>query len=179
MIDTLLVFYYNSLDAVVDFGERGGPIINYIGIVIFFMWFLVFERFWYYSVGYRALHRDLIEEWSQRTELVSWYAQNIRADLLSQGKMEINRNISLIESCFMLCPLLGLLGTVTGMIDVFQVLAVTGGGDAKPMAGGVSRATLPTLSGMVGALSGYIALLFVRAQARRRERILEFNLPSS
>ena len=50
--------------------------------------------------------------------------------------------------------MIGLLGTVTGMIQVFEVMAAQGTGDARAMAGGVSAATLPTLSGMVLALSG-------------------------
>ncbi|GIR69928.1 MAG: hypothetical protein CM15mP74_11790 [Halieaceae bacterium] len=44
--------------------------------------------------------------------------------------------MNVIATCVALCPLLGLLGTVTGMIEVFNVMAVTGGGDAKSMAGG-------------------------------------------
>ena len=59
----------------------------------------------------------------------------------------------------LLCPLLGLLGTVTGMIEVFNVMAVTGGGDAKSMAGGVERSTIPTMAGMVSALSKAYLLL--------------------
>ncbi|GIS35314.1 MAG: hypothetical protein Ct9H90mP6_05710 [Gammaproteobacteria bacterium] len=42
-----------------------------------------------------------------------------------------------------------MLGTVTGMIEVFQVMAFSGGGDARAMAGGVSKATFPTMAGMV------------------------------
>ena len=73
-----------------------------------------------------------------------------------------------------LCPLFGLLGTVTGMIDVFTVLAITGGGDARSMAGGVSRATIPTMAGMVAALSGVLGNIYLdRLATRRRERIDE------
>ena len=52
--------------------------------------------------------------------------------------------------------MLGLLGTVTGMIEVFDVMAISGSGNARGMAGGVSQATLPTMAGMVAALSGMI-----------------------
>ena len=55
-----------------------------------------------------------------------------------------------------LCPLLGLLGTVTGMIEVFDVMAISGSGNARAMASGVSKATIPTMSGMVAALSGLV-----------------------
>jgi biopolymer transport protein ExbB len=52
--------------------------------------------------------------------------------------------------------MLGLLGTVTGMIEVFDVMALAGGGNARGMAMGVSKATLPTMAGMVAALSGLL-----------------------
>ena len=82
----------------------------------------------------------------------------------------------MIGTLVTLCPLLGLLGTVTGMIEVFNVMAVTGGGDAKSMAGGVSRATIPTMAGMVAALSGVFANTYVTRTAARESQFLEDNL---
>ncbi|MBR9812954.1 MotA/TolQ/ExbB proton channel family protein, partial [bacterium] len=69
----------------------------------------------------------------------------------------------IITSLIALCPMMGLLGTVTGMIEVFDVMALQGTGDARSMAGGVSRATLPTMAGMVVALSG----LFFASRLKR------------
>ena len=74
--------------------------------------------------------------------------------MISEVKMELNKNVSLIKALVALCPLMGLLGTVTGMISVFDVMAITGTGNARSMASGISMATLPTMAGMVAALSG-------------------------
>ena len=63
----------------------------------------------------------------------------------------------------------GLLGTVTGMIEVFDVMAITGSGNARSMASGVSKATIPTMAGMVGALSGVFAGNDSDPQASRSE----------
>ena len=52
--------------------------------------------------------------------------------------------------------LLGLLGTVTGMVEVFDVMAVTGSSNARLMAAGISKATIPTMAGLVASLSGLI-----------------------
>ena len=82
----------------------------------------------------------------------------------------------MIKTMVALCPLLGLLGTVTGMIEVFNVMAVTGGGDAKSMAGGVSRATIPTMAGMVAALSGVFANSYLEQVANREDQLLEDHL---
>ena len=66
-----------------------------------------------------------------------WHKNMTKTRLVSEGKIAINRNIQLIQVCIALCPLFGLMGTVTGMIEVFQVMAFNGGGDARSMAGGV------------------------------------------
>ena len=68
--------------------------------------------------------------------------------------MKLETGLPYIRVLVALCPLLGLLGTVTGMMEVFDVMAISGNGNAKAMAGGVSKATIPTMAGMVAALSG-------------------------
>jgi biopolymer transport protein ExbB len=67
----------------------------------------------------------------------------------------------------------GLLGTVTGMIEVFDVMA-GGSGNARGMAGGVSKATLPTMAGMVAALSGMLFSIQLERFAREEsERVAD------
>jgi len=69
-----------------------------------------------------------------------------------------------------------LMGTVTGMIEVFYVMAFTGGGDAQSMAGGVSKATIPTMAGMVGALSGIFASNWLKVRVDRDLELLEDHM---
>ena len=59
------------------------------------------------------------------------------------------------------------------MIEVFQVMAFSGGGDARAMAGGVSKATLPTMAGMVVALSGIFAMIYISSMSDKHAGILE------
>ena len=93
--------------------------------------------------------------------------------LISQVSSQVERNIPLIQTCVALCPLLGLVGTVTGMIYVFDVLALSGTGNARSMAAGVSKATIPTMAGMVGALSGVFAAALLSRMANRTVRGLD------
>jgi biopolymer transport protein ExbB len=62
------------------------------------------------------------------------------------------KNMQAIPAFIALLPLMGLLGTVTGMIQVFDVMANLGSGNPRAMANGVSAATLPTMSGMLVAI---------------------------
>ena len=65
-------------------------------------------------------------------------------------------------------PLFGLLGTVTGMVSVFDVMSISGSSDAQAMSAGVSRATIPTMAGMVASLSGLIFANQIEILAKRR-----------
>lgn len=93
--------------------------------------------------------------------------------MVSRASMRLNANLPLINVMVALCPLLGLLGTVTGMIEVFDVMAITGTGSARSMASGVSKATIPTMAGMVGALSGVFASTYLQRKAKREVELLQ------
>jgi biopolymer transport protein ExbB len=75
-----------------------------------------------------------------------------------------------------LCPLLGLLGTVVGMIGVFEVIGASGNDDAQAMARGVYRATIPTMAGLVVALTGIYITVRLRSKADRETSRLLDNL---
>ena len=156
-----------AFSSIRDFMEAGGSVLWLIAILVFFMWAMIFERIWYFSHGHEYYIQDLSAKWNNRSDKTSWHALQIREKMLSQAKVEINKNLSIIQTCVVLAPLFGLLGTVTGMIEVFQVMAFNGGGDARSMAGGVSKATLPTMAGMVVALSGVFATIYLSSASDR------------
>jgi len=166
----------NASESLSGFMDLGGNVLWLIAILLFFMWMLIFERIWYFRVGWKKDVGAVIAQWEGRSERKSWEAHQIREMLISQAKMQINQYLPVIKTLVALCPLLGLLGTVTGMIEVFNVMAVTGGGDAKSMAGGVSRATIPTMAGMVAAISGVFANTIVTRVAQRESAFLADNL---
>jgi|TARA_Y100001949_G_scaffold162436_1_gene155508 biopolymer transport protein ExbB len=154
-----------------DFMSAGGSVLWLIAFLAAFMWAIILERIWYFNSGHKAYMNELASEWEGIKDHSTWKAQQIKDKLISQANSEVNRYLPLINTCVALAPLFGLLGTVTGMIEVFQVMAFTGGGDARSMAGGVSKATLPTMAGMTTALSGVFATIYLTA-ARNREEIL-------
>ena len=85
---------------------------------------------------------------------------------------ECRRFLPIIKAVMAILPLLGLLGTVTGMIAVFDVMAFAGTGNARLMAAGVSKATIPTMSGLVAALSGlYFAAWLERKSVTQVEKL--------
>jgi biopolymer transport protein ExbB len=168
-----------AIGAVRDFVEQGGDVLLAIAFVTAVMWSLIYERFWYF----RTQHKEEVERakklWAERSEHASWSAHQIRRMLVSDIRLKLERNIGPINTVVKLCPMLGLLGTVTGMIEVFDVMAVAGSGNARGMAAGVSKATLPTMAGMVAALSGMLFAVqlnrFISEEADRVADSLEIG----
>ncbi|MGI9273780.1 MAG: MotA/TolQ/ExbB proton channel family protein [Endozoicomonas sp.] len=171
-----MIILYDALDAIRRFLEAGGPIMPWIAVLTFALWALMYDRFLYFRGGMKRDVQDAIDTWEGRSERKSWNARQIRRLLISRTGERINQGLPMIKTLVALCPLLGLLGTVTGMIEVFNIMAVTGGGDAKAMAGGVSQATIPTMSGMVAALSGVFGMTYIRRVADRESELLEDHL---
>ena len=156
--------------------SAGGSVLWLIAILAAFMWAIILERVWYFNAGHKVYMNDLRSEWDSLGDHSTWKAQQIKDKLISQARTEVNRHLPLINTCVALAPLFGLLGTVTGMIEVFQVMAFTGGGDARSMAGGVSKATLPTMAGMTTALSGVFATIYLNSARNREENLIKESI---
>lgn len=171
--------FLDMIDSVNGFMLRGGPVLWIIAWLLLVKWSLVFERVWYLNTTHKANVKATLAAWNARSDTKSWSAHQIRTMMISKISLDVRNTLPIIEVLVAICPLLGLIGTVTGMIEVFFVMAVTGGGDAKSMAGGVSKATIPTMAGMVGAISGIFAANYLKAKVDRDIELLEDHLPLS
>ena len=146
------------------FLDTGGLVLWALLGISLLMWFLIVERYLYVIWGHPRRLAEIQAEWRGRVERTSWFAHKVRQALIAEVSLGLNQYLLLIKALIAVCPLLGLLGTVTGMIHVFEVMAFIGGGNARAMADGVSMATIPTMGGMVIALSG----LFFSSDLQRR-----------
>ena len=165
----------NAYHAIVQFVEQGGNVLYLIGALTFLMWTLIFERLWYFSAEHKGFVRESTDLWEGRVERRSWTAHQIRDRMISEASDRITGSLPLIQTCVTLCPLLGLLGTVTGMISVFDAMA-TQGGNARSMAAGVSMATIPTMCGMIASLSGLLGSTIVKRKVDFEVELFEDHL---
>ena len=135
-----------------DYMQRGGDVLWGILVLTIILWWFVLERGWYFFSGFSADRDARLQQWFDRPERSSWYANYERDRLISELECLMMKNMLVIPTFIALLPLMGLLGTVTGMIQVFDVMANLGSGNPRAMANGVSAATLPTMSGMLVAI---------------------------
>ena len=163
-----------AIELVGDFIQAGGDVLLLIFGVTAVMWTFILERLWYFRITQPSRSRRLIAEWADRSDQVSWAAQQIRRLHISELSRQLRHSLPMIKTLVALCPLLGLLGTVTGMIEVFDVMAVAGNANPRAMASGVSRATIPTMAGMVAALSGmYFSVQLERFARHETQRVAD------
>ena len=157
-----------------DFMAAGGDVLKLIFAVTLAMWTLILERAWFFRLQYPKQARAVKEAWDARTDQVSWRAHQIRDLMISESSIELNRSLNMIQTLVAICPLLGLLGTVTGMIEVFDGMVAAGNSNPRAMASGVTKATIPTMSGLLAALSGlYFSVQLKRFAQSEKDKLSE------
>ncbi len=86
---------------------------------------------------------------------------------------DLTKGLLFIKVVSAVAPLMGLLGTVTGMIKTFQVITLYGAGDPKMMAGGISQALMTTVLGLVVAIPMVLLHTVVSGKSRKIVNILQ------
>lgn len=117
---------------------------------------LLVRRFLAKRTGNRAVDRYILDETVMHTVSL------------------LDNYLAVIQILAGIAPLLGLLGTVTGMITTFDIIAGFGTGNARAMAGGISEALITTQSGLLVAIPG----LYMSSFLKRRAEILKQRLSS-
>ena len=129
------------------------------------------------------LKRDTASTDNPLGRVLAAYESNRNADTetielkLSEAALKempgLTKGLLFIKVISVMAPLMGLLGTVTGMIKTFQVITLYGAGDPKMMAGGISQALVTTVLGLVVAIPMVLLHTVVSGQSRRIINILQ------
>jgi len=133
-----------------QFFQTGGWVLYLIMLVSFALATLILERLSFRIFTYTNLKKRVMS--TLKTEPDWRVQQSILCDL----DLVLKDQFPMIKSLITLCPLIGLLGTVSGMIQVFDSLALYGTGNPRLMAAGVASATFPTMTGMAVAVAGLL-----------------------
>ncbi len=152
-------------DGIQRLTDNGGEVLVTIMVISTVMWTFIIERYLYlYFIHPRRLKHH-VDEWSQRKDHTSWMARSLREGLIGDINVNLQKNLLLIQTLVSVLPLLGLLGTVTGMISTFEVMMVFGTGNTRGMSSGISQALITTAAGLVTSLSGLYFSSQLQAQA--------------
>lgn len=172
----MLAFIDNLFPWFGDMLELGGDILLMIVLIAALMWALILERLMFFFWVFPRKQHQMSMVWQQRKVKSGWHANQLRMLLVSRVNREMSRNLELIRTMVKVCPLLGLLGTVMGMLEIFDALAVTGNNSARSTAGGVSKATVSTMAGMVVAISGLMISNYLIGKAAGMKLLFQETL---
>ncbi len=93
--------------------------------------------------------------------------EEVMYEELLMTRLRVGKYTSSIAVCASSAPLLGLLGTVTGIINTFKLITVFGSGDAKALSGGISEALITTELGLIVAIFSLILHAFLSHKAKK------------
>ncbi len=151
---------------------KGGPVVLVVLVASSWMWALIAERYWFVHRRYPALREAARRQWRhERPDRrgVRGRLREARAAALSAALM---RHFGTIRALAAILPLLGLLGTVTGMITTFELMTVFGTANPRELSRGIDRALVSTISGLVTAISGlYFSSPLENRALRERDRL--------
>jgi biopolymer transport protein ExbB len=158
--------------AVKELIHLGGPWVIWIFSSGVLMWILIFERYWYFLLILPKESKALHAQWAARKDHSSWCARQIRQMLISKLNLSMTRGFPIMQVLVPLSPLLGLVGTVSGMLEVFDSMAMRGSADARSMASGVSEAMVCTMTGLAVSITGLYPVHYFRTRARIETELL-------
>jgi biopolymer transport protein ExbB len=157
----------DSGHALLDFMTAGGVVMWALAGLCVLYWTLVFERLWFMRRVFPHWVESRRQAWAQMADEPGSWQRAVRSAWLAQAQQQLSGPLRLSKTLVAMYPLLGLLGTVSGMIAVFDVLALSGSGNPRGMAARVWQATLPTMAGMVLAITGLFSLARLERIARQ------------
>ena len=166
----------NYIDGMSALFEQGGLTLWAILFASIFLWLLIIERYWVHFRELPALRARLLREWKDRRAMGEYQSFTRIQALVGVLKAEASHNLPALNALITILPLLGLHGTVSGMIKVFDVITVFGTDNTRGMAFGISEALVTTMAGLFTALSGLYFVSDLKSRADEAARRFEADL---
>lgn len=184
------------LESMINTFLKGGLVMFPIAILSFVLWFLIIERMLFFrnesSLLDYELHQSLevffngrIDELKQFCDKSSGFAVQFLKEMMRAGRQDTSKIERMVNEAYLIeipkfdrhlgaiavltsiAPLLGLLGTVCGMIMTFDVITISGTGDAHALSRGIAQALISTQTGLIVALPGLLMHTRLENKAQR------------
>ena len=164
-------------DGLATLFDQGGLILWAILFASLLLWLLILERYWFHWKLLPPFRQQLRSQWDSQPSLLTagLTVRRIHA-LVRDLRAEANRHMLALQALVGILPLLGLLGTVSGMFKVFEVITIFGSGNTRGMASGISEALVTTMAGLFTALSGLYFVSDLERRANTAARKFEAEL---
>jgi len=179
------------LSNIIDYINKGGIVMYPLICISFIMWLLIIERLIFFkrlyskniskkeiiaiikgtekpSLNYGIIDILLYEILKKKEEMD--LSPSIIDEAVVKVVHSLDKHLEIISLLASIAPLLGLLGTTTGMVKTFFAIAIFGTGNAKALASGISEALITTQTGLFIAIPGIYMSNFLNQRARRLKK---------
>ena len=137
-----------------DLFTRGGPVLFLLFLLTFLIFTIFINKYSFLYFDRDLWLKDKFNDFVNNNPPTMLSLKQVDSTFIAELKRVSNQNIKLLDGLIGMCPMIGLLGTVYGMIEVFEVLSFLGTGNPRAMSSGVAKATIPTMASMVITLFG-------------------------
>ena len=184
-----------ALHRAIDYLLQGGWIMSPLILCSVIMWTLIVERlYFFYGLGRqdirireairflqrrnpehkgKGLRARIVEAFARERTGIESLDKNILYHCALKLRPQLRRHLAVIAVLATVAPLLGLLGTVIGMVHTFNVISLFGTGNVKGLSSGISVALITTQSGLIVAIPGLFLSGYLYRRAARFEMRLE------
>ena len=128
---------------------RGGPVLFVLFFISFLIFFIFVNKYTFIYFDKSEWFTKKLDDFIKNNPPEIFSLKQVQKTYISELNRVSNTNIKLLDGLIGMCPMIGLLGTVYGMIEVFKVLSFLGTGNPRAMSSGVAKATIPTMASMV------------------------------
>jgi biopolymer transport protein ExbB len=147
-----------------NFINQGGPVVLILFLISIYLFILISAKFKFLFLDINTLKTEYKQNLINLNK-DQYYLLNL-SSLKCDFKALVTKDFYIIQTLIALCPVLGLLGTVTGMIEVFDVVSFFGTGNARALASGITKATLPTMTGMAISIVGLLTYTVLNSRSQ-------------
>ena len=133
---------------------RGGPVLYVLFLITLMIFYILVDKYIFIFLNSKKWLDNKLSSFYKEFPPSSTDYKYVESILINSVTRQSKSNIKILQGLISMCPMIGLLGTVYGMIEVFEILSFLGTGNPRAMSSGVAMATIPTMTGMVISLFG-------------------------
>jgi biopolymer transport protein ExbB len=170
---------FELYDGFVRLFGGGALVLTLIFLLAATLWALIIERYWYFLFVHPEVLENALRIWRRRASGPAFLARRARRHILVEVGAQMAHSVTLIRSLLTVIFLLGLLGSLTGMIQVLDALTLEGSAGTHALAHGIAAAAIPVVTALAVIVTGILFSQELAQRVLRETRLLRDQLRRS
>lgn len=167
---------FGLYDGFVRLFSGGAVVLTLIFLLAVILWALIIERYWYFLFIHPDVLDNSLQIWSRRANGPAHLARRTRRQILTDVGGQMSRYVTLIQSLVVVIFLLGLLGSVGGMMKVLDALTESGDATTLALSRAIGSAAIPVVTGLAVVVTGVLFGQELKQRVIRETRLLRDKL---